>query len=128
MPRTLECSSEVIHSFVYEFELESMIDIYYSFQSWWHELFSSFDQIYQNNSSYLLVRIKMFVTLKSFITFFIHATVSTLTINGMSDNAVAQQIWCGVNTTFLCDVTRFEENKLQFATFFVICNNCFSHW
>lgn len=90
MPCNLECSSEVIHSFVYEFEVESMIDIYCSFQS--HELFSSFDQIYQNNSLYLFVKIKMFVTLKSFITFFIHATVSTLTINGMSDYAVAQQI------------------------------------
>ena len=42
----------------------------------------------------------MFVTLKSFITFFIHATVSTSTINGMSDYAVAQQIRCGVHITY----------------------------
>ena len=103
MPCNLECSSEVIHSFVYEFELESMIDIYYSFQSLFirlHELFSIFDQIYQNNSLYLFVKTKMFVALKSFITFFIHATVSTSTINGMSDYAVAQQIRCGVHITY----------------------------
>ena len=61
----------------------------------------------------------MSVTLKSFITFFIHATVSTSTINGMSDYAVAQQIRCGVHITYCVTLQDFKK-KIQFKTFVVI--------
>ena len=55
----------------------------------------------------------MFVTLKSFITFFIHATVSTSTINGMSDYAVAQQIRCGVHITYCVTLQGLKKKLLH---------------
>ena len=92
--------------------------IYYSFRS--HELFSSFDPIYQRNSLYSLVKTKKFVFLKLFITFFVHATVSTLTFNGMSDYAVARQIRCGVNINFCVTLQGLKKINYSLRQFFYL--------